>query len=437
MPLGIMNDGSLVLGESFETENGYSIVSILNPDGTFKRYIVEFEKGKEIIYGQGELDKLEPFDFWPSYHFDEKRQEIFIPVTIRSKMKIPGSEEEYFGRPFLIKIDTEGNLSYITWKNNGNSVCNDLIQTDDKIIMMCVHWSSDIDIYIATGRINAEINVIYNGHVYRKLMQSDHYASGPFLSYEKGKVYAYYREDFSDSDDDSGFIYNVDELDMCVETNRPEDFFDKLAFEGFPYEGDDMIYPAAFLKKGEYSITGGMRSRWEHDYDENAHWRANYSTLYFDHPDKDTIFTFGIRHPFFEMGGEDYVHANYLTNMFPKKDSNIFFLSLITTFDMEDEGREWMTPELLEKTKWPFQPSMIAIDMDTKEAYIKHFFIDEVTGNHGSVYSFGDHLYFHVLYVTQTEPEYVFKMVLYRFPESWLINEESKAKDTRMWIEEF
>ncbi|HSW59177.1 MAG TPA: hypothetical protein VLJ60_00145, partial [bacterium] len=164
--------------------------------------------------------------------------------------------------------------------------------------------------------------------------------------------------------------------------------------------------------------------------------RADYSTLYFDHPDKDMIFTFGIKYPSFEMGGESYAHGNYLTNMYPKKDSNIVFLSLATTFDMEDEGREWITPELLEKTNWPFQPSIIAIDTETKEAYIKHFFIDEVTGNHGAVFSFGDSLYLLVLYVTQTEPEYVFKRILYRFPESWLINEESKAKETRMWIED-
>ncbi|HSW60721.1 MAG TPA: hypothetical protein VLJ60_07960, partial [bacterium] len=269
MPLGVMNDGSLVLGESFETENGYSMVSILNPDGTFKRYIIEIEKGNEITYGQGELNGhgLTPFNFWPGYSFDEKRDEILIPVTIRSKIKIPGSEDEYFGRPFLIKIDAEGNLSYISWKNNGNSVCNHLVQTDDKIIMMCLHWSSDLDIYVATGKINAEINLIYNGNVYRKLMQSDSYASmGPFLSYENGKVYVYYKEEYSNSYD-PGFIYNVDELDMCVESNRPDDFFDKLAFEGSPYEGDDMIYPSAFLKKGEYSIIGGKRLRWEHDYD--------------------------------------------------------------------------------------------------------------------------------------------------------------------------
>jgi len=434
-PLGVMNDGSLVLSESFETENGYSIASILNPDGTFKRFVLEFEKGNKITYGQGELNAngFTPFNFWPGYSFDEERQEILIPVTIRSKIKIPGSDDEYFGRPFMIKIDAQGNLSYIAWKNNGNSVCNHLIQTDDKIIMMCMHWSSDLDIYVATGKINAEINVIYNGHVYRKLMQSDSYASmSAFLSYENGKVYVMYGENYSD---DPGFIYNVDELDMCVRSNRPDDFFDKAAFEGSPYEGDDIIHPSTFLKKGEYSIIGGTRFRWEHDYDENTHWLANYSTLYFDHPDKDTIFTFGIRYPGFEIGGENYIHTNYFIDMVPKKESNIFFLSLITTFDMEDKGREWITPELLEKTNWPFQPSIIAIDMDTKEAYIKHFFIDEVTGNHGAVFSFGDHLYLLVLYVTQTEPEYVFKRTLYRFPESWLINEESKAKDTRMWIE--
>ncbi|GEM_PF-2337137 len=438
MPLGVMNDGSLVLGESFETENGHSIVSILNPDGTFKRYVLEIEKGNEINYGQGELSAngFEPFNFWPGYSFDEERQEILIPVTIRSKIKIPGSEDEYFGRPFLIKIDAQGNLSYIAWKNNGNSVCNHLVQTDDKIIMMCLHWSSDLDIYVATGKINAEINLIYKGNVYRKLMQSDSYASmGPFLSYENGKVYAHYREEYSNSYD-PGFVYNVDELDMCVKSNRPDDFFDKLAFEGSPYEGDDMIYPSAFLKKGEYSIIGGMRQRWEHDYDKNHNWLAHYSTLYFDHPEKDTIFTFGMRYPYFEMGGEGYLHTNYFVNMCPKKDSNIVFLSLATTFDMEDKGREWITPELLEKTNWPFQPSIIAIDMETKEAYIKHFFIDEVTGNHGGVFYFGDYLYLLVLYVTQTEPEYVFKRILYRFPESWLINEESKAKDTRMWIED-
>ncbi|MGI6394766.1 MAG: hypothetical protein ACOX2F_08620 [bacterium] len=435
---GVMNDGSLVLGDNFETEEGYSFVSVLNPDGTFKRYVLEIEKGSEVFYGQGELNEyIEPFDFWFGLSFDEKKQEILVSAAIKSKIKASDSGDEHFVRPFIIKIDAQGDLTYIAWKSKGNSVCNSLIQIDDKIIAGCVHWSSDLEIYAATKMINAEINVVHEGHVYRNLKQSDFYAQTfPFsVSNEDGKVYIRYDEIFSESYEE-GFIYAIDELDLCVESISPSNFYDEDVFSLSEYK-EDTFSPHDFIKKGEYSITVGRRSRWEHDYEESRHWMNHYPAIYFNHPNKDRVYTFGIKDPHFEMEGKNYIHANYMANMYPKKGSDMLFVSTISTFDMEDKGRDWITPELLEKTKWPFQPSIMGIDPEKGDVYIKHFFVDDVTGNSGTVYSFGDYLYLIVLYVAQTESGDVFENILYRFPESWLINEESKAKETRLWVESY
>ncbi len=72
--LGVLNDGSLILSDYYNTLEGYSILAVLHPDGTTKRYILEIDKGKKITFGIGTIDTFKPFVFWPGYYFDKDRQ---------------------------------------------------------------------------------------------------------------------------------------------------------------------------------------------------------------------------------------------------------------------------------------------------------------------------------------------------------------------------
>jgi hypothetical protein len=365
--LGVLNDGSLILSDYYNTLEGYSILAVLHPDGTTKRYILEIDKGKKITFGIGTIDAYKPFVFWPGYYFDKDRQEILISVTMMTKLESPYSDE-YSARPFVIKIDSTGGLSYISWENDGTSICSDLTQTDDKIVLFCSHWIPDPEIYMKEGMINAEINVINGNTVYRKMMKSEYIALTENIAGSKnGEIYSFYEEStFNETETtDAGFIYSFDEKDLCLKTEGPENYFDELAFDGSPYEGYNMMYPFSFLKKGEYSIVGGVRTKLEHlDYEQIQSFNPS---LYVDHSDNDTIFSFGIKDPRFEVGEVSGNHPVAEPAIFSKENSNLLFVSLISTFDMEDEGQDWLTPELLEKTDFLYRPSIAADDIDKKE----------------------------------------------------------------------
>jgi hypothetical protein len=63
--------------------------------------------------------------------------------------------------------------------------------------------------------------------------------------------------------------------------------------------------------------------------------------------------------------------------------------------------------------------------------------VDVFSFNSGMIYGIGDNLYILLTFMKIVDDEYFFERKLFRFKDSWLINEESKAKDTRLWIEEF
>ena len=296
--IGVMKDGSLIVGENYEMEEGYSLLALFHPDGTYTRYLLEFDRSKKFAFGMGEMSQGSLFNYWSGYRFDEKNEEILISVSIGSKVKVPLSEE-YFLRPFVITIDSAGNLSYKTWNYKGNSVCTDLFQTDYGIILKCMNWSPDPEIYSVSGKVNAEIVAIYKENVLRKVFPSEFVASvAPFAGYDSGKVYSYYYQDSFSADVVPGFIYSVDEKDLCIEESRPKDFFDPLSFGGDPYVGDDYIWSSGFLKKEDCSFIWGTRRTRE----ESELWSADYSSIYCSHPEKDTLFSFGIKNPFFEVG---------------------------------------------------------------------------------------------------------------------------------------
>ena len=426
--LGVLNDGSLILSDYYNTLEGYSILAVLHPDGTTKRYILEIDKGKKITFGIGTIDAYKPFVFWPGYYFDKDRQEILISVTMMTKLESPYSDE-YSARPFVIKIDSTGGLSYISWENDGTSICSNLTQTDDKIVLFCSHWIPDPEIYMKEGRINAEINVINGNTVYRKMMKSEYIALTKNSAVSKnGEIYSFYKEStFTETEAiDVGFIYSFDENDLCLKTEGPEDYFDELAFDGSPYEGYSMMYPYSFIKKGDYSIVGGVRTKLEHlDYEQIQSFNPS---LYVDHSDNDTIFSFGIKDPRFEVGETQAMHLVSEPIIFSKENSNLLFVSLISTFDMEDEGQDWLTPELLEKTDFLYRPSIAAVDIEKKEAYVRNFFMGDLVGFFGEAFSFEEYIYFVVNYGQER--------TLYRMPESWLINENAKAKESRFFIED-
>ncbi len=426
--LGVLNDGSLILSDYYNTLEGYSILAVLHPDGTTKRYILEIDKGKKITFGIGTIDAYKPFVFWPGYYFDKDRQEILISVTMMTKLESPYSDE-YSARPFVIKIDSTGGLSYISWENDGTSICSDLTQTDDKIVLFCSHWIPDPEIYMKEGMINAEINVINGNTVYRKMMKSEYIALTKNIAGSKnGEIYSFYEEStFNETETtDAGFIYSFDEKDLCLKTEGPENYFDELAFDGSPYEGYNMMYPFSFLKKGEYSIVGGVRTKLEHlDYEQIQSFNPS---LYVDHSDNDTIFSFGIKDPRFEVGEVSGNHPVAEPAIFSKENSNLLFVSLISTFDMEDEGQDWLTPELLEKTDFLYRPSIAAVDIEKKEVYIRNFFMGDLVGFFGEAFSFEEYIYFVVNYGQER--------TLYRMPETWLINENARAKESRFFIED-
>lgn len=436
--LGKMKDGSLVLGEMSETEEGYSILTIFNINGSYRRYIIGFNADQDINMGMGEdAQRLGVFNIRVGYGFDEESDEIYISVTIKSKIQST-LDGEYFARPFLIKIDSDGQLSYKTWKYEGNSVCQNIIKKDDKIFLICQHWSFDPEIYLATGRVNAEINVIDGKNVYRKLFQSEYLAipGASKSNNSDGKIYVNYSHivDFTEAIIPNEY-YIVDDEELCVERPDINYFLSENSFEGNPFTEGDSFNNAAFLKQGENFILGGPRLKWIYG---DRSFNNMYTAIYIDRPDKDTLFSFGIEDPFFTVGDEQKMHWNYLTNIYPKNDSGLIFASLVTTFDIEDKGRDWITPEILEQTGWPFLPAIVAVNMDNNEVYAKQFFVDPVRSNNGIVFYFDGDIYILMTFADYDEGDVKnVERVLYRLPEEWLINEDAKAKDTRLWIEEF
>ncbi|MGI6394756.1 MAG: RCC1 domain-containing protein [bacterium] len=426
--IGVMNDGSLVLKDLNNTMEGYSILVLLHPDGTTTRYILEIDKNKKIAFGNGEIDLIEPFAVCPGYYFDKKEQEILISVTIMTKLKSP-FHDEYAARPFIIKIDASGGLSFIAWVNDGTSICPSLLQTDEKIVLFCSHWIPESEIYNEEGKVNAEINIIEGNHIYRKMIKSKYIALAGYSNTgnNNGEIYSFYEENtFTETEaKDIGFIYSFNEKDLCLKIKSPDNFFNELAFDGSPFKGDNRIYPSSFIKKGEYSIVGGVREKLEHfDYDQFP--SANPS-VYVAHPEKDTIFSFGIKDLRFDIDGVLGVYPVAHPFIFNEPGSNYLFLSLLSFFDMEDEGKDWITAEKLNVIDFLFRPSIVALDMEKNEVYIKNFFLGDLVGFYGEVSVFDNFIYFLTYYGT--------KATLYRIPKSWLINESSKAKESRFFIE--
>jgi hypothetical protein len=79
----------------------------------------------------------------------------------------------------------------------------------------------------------------------------------------------------------------------------------------------------------------------------------------------------------------------------------------------------------------------VAVDLDNNEVYAKQFFVDVITGNNGMVFYVGNYIYLLMTFAQEDGDDIIYNRELYRLPEEWLINEDAKAKDTRLWIEEF
>ena len=135
-----------------------------------------------------------------------------------------------------------------------------------------------------------------------------------------------------------------------------------------------------------------------------------------------------------QIVGEEMV-ANYALPGDVFVDGNEVYLTGVSSFDMEDKGRDWITEEVLEVADQPEQPFIAVVNMETMEVHIKQLFTEFNENRYGFIYINNDDIYYESHGVIPDSNGNTGR-VLYRIPKSWLINEDSIAENTRVWVKE-
>lgn len=134
--------------------------------------------------------------------------------------------------------------------------------------------------------------------------------------------------------------------------------------------------------------------------------------------------------------GQNYIATQYSTVDSYFNDEGIFTVSH-STFDSEDLKRIWGGMEDEDNDKeiqWYYDPSISYID-ESQNVYVRQLLTKENQEKSSRITVKNEYIY--ISGVAISEDGKSNRLYIHKIPKSWMINEEAKAKETRMWIEEF
>ncbi|MGI6394768.1 MAG: RCC1 domain-containing protein [bacterium] len=421
-PFHISEDGTIFAdgyGGTNEIDGGVSFLQMLKPDGTLIEYVAEFEKDKdkELSIGMTKID----VHLAAMASYDEVTENIYVTMNMRSKIKneITG---EYLIKPFVAVIDKSGEISHNSWKFDANSICSAPQLEDGKIFISCINWIGVEELYIQSGRSNAEIIVIDGKTVYRKTFFTELEDFTVSFSSDNEKNYSCYRE-FGNY---GLTIYEIGKENLCFEK---KDYAEYFLTDYFDIKHKPVV--DSFIKNSEYLAITVFYQEWISG--DSMTWTSNKSGLYLSYENKEFLVSF-MNDEIPKRHGEQVVYKE----VFPGttiSDGKLIYLTGFSTFDMEDKGRDWITEEILAVSAQPQQPFIAVVNTETMEVHVRQFFTKFNENMPGLIYVKGEYIYYENHgFVTGIRGEMV--RTLYRVPKSWLINEDAVAKDTRVWVEE-
>ncbi|HSW59626.1 MAG TPA: hypothetical protein VLJ60_02440 [bacterium] len=408
-PVHIFDDGMMLLNEFTELEDGYAFMSKFKNDKTVEKFVVKFKKGETIkVSGQNFGTHL-----FSSVIYDESVDVMTALLGLRSKNgKVS---------PLVVKINSKGDQSYFSWETEDSSYCS-LIDSKGKMIFaVCRSWED--------GETDEKIEVyaLSEETVYKKTLVSGNHAFLSNLFVSDGKVYIDYHAEVGD--EIVGEI--VDEMqiidkDLCSEVKVESDFFLTDYFR----IKEQMLMTDFINVSGDYSFLSGTVS--ENMRDGDLHYSVGLDFSYLNYYDREIFIAVGDRTAPEE--GESSFYSFVQTGPAIIIDGKIFKTGS-ATFDIEGKGRSWVENEGTEVEETGFKAYLEYIDPDTLEVYVRHFIFEGMDERPGQIIVKGDDLFYKPVQAV-VNSELSGGTALFKIPKTWLINEDSKVKDSIIKIVE-
>ena len=395
IPIHISDDGSLIAIESTETSAGYAFLVYFKPDGSFEKYVLEFEKGETFCSGS----TLSKKHLIADAVYDNRTGKINVVVNIRNRK---GSIA-----PFIININNNREVTYRFWKTVDNSICKAELN-GDLLVLLCENWKDSdsepenieraLDLYSCFNDVIFKKTYSFEGGVF---LQS-HYSSN-------GEVYV-------DTFNQDLFVIDSE---MCVETKNQRDFFLSDYYLLKKSLEASYIFPVR-----DFNYASGAFQQYIFFDDSFTSVSGDFS--YFNYGDREILFSLSPKNPQ-EQGQLFY---NFIFGGFSEIIDGKLFKTGAATTDLEGKNRQW-NDEKCDGRK----PYLEYIDPETKEVYVRHFIKENKDCYSGKIFITDSRIFYLTTYARDDDGDITAER-LYRMKKDWLICDDFKAKDEFLGIEE-
>ncbi len=400
-PVHISDDGTIIADELTEVEEGYAFLAIFKKSGTFDRYVIKFSKGETIKTGSNDLKR----HVVANSYYDEKNENIITVVSMRS-----GNGTV---KPFLVKIDKDGRISYTFWKSDSNSYCSISGSSSDSMFLLCESWKNGsepdkVEIYSLTG-----------SDIYRKTIVSGINITIWNRFSKNDSFYVDYYVEYNDMTHDE--IFAVDK-DLCTEVKVDSDYFLTDYFKL-----KKQLHTSNFNLSEKFSFFSGVTN--EYIYCGDSICSANDDFSYFNYGDSEMVVMVGPKKGDLDT---DSIFFNFTSPGFDTIVEGSVYKSGSSTFDLEGKNRIWLENEGTGDEEISQKAYLEYIDPLKKEVFVRHFIYEEQDSYPGLITVKGDNIYFKPYAPVSGKK----RTDLFKIPRNWLVSDEFKAKESVLQIYE-
>ncbi|HOG44189.1 MAG TPA: hypothetical protein PK560_08920 [bacterium] len=398
-PVYITDDGTMLLNEFTELEDGYAFMSKLKNDKTVEKFVVKFEKG-ETISVNGQNSGMHMFS---NVIYDGSSNVATAIISMRSKKGLV--------KPFIVRISSEGDMSYFSWEVTDNSYCG-LVDNGEKMIFaICSNWKD--------GEMGQSIDVygLSEDSIYKKRIVSGDYAYLSNFFVNGGDLHIDYFALTGETEETDEMV--IIDKDLCSEVKVDTDFFLTDYFR----IKKNLLTTDFISVSSNFSFLEGVVS--ESMREGELHYSVGLDFSYFNYYDREIFISLGDRTA--PQEDESMFYSFVQTGPVSIVDGKVFKTGS-ATYDMEGKGRSWVNSEETQQEESGFRAYLEYIDPDTLEVYVRHFILEGMDQHPGQIMVKGDDLFYKPLQAV-VKSELIGGTALFKIPKTWLINKDNKAKD--------
>ncbi len=397
-PQHVMKDGTIISSCSgANTSDGIEYLNILKKDGTLERFFIKPEKVMKFEFIEGYY-----IPFLSNIYYDDSTNEIVTFFSMKS---------EESGNPvkgFVQKMSSDGKFSYFSWKMKNNTACSATFRHGSATVFLCQKWEDDSSIR------NPGMIVFVDGRIYEKTFDSDLSLIPTTGGFNGSEFFSYY------SYQDSGFTYSFDIKDFCVkEMDRDEHFLTDY------FRIKSNFNPMYFARYNSDSVLGGYTENLFQD--EAGLWGSIGLSVYVNKGASEKIYSIIKKEK-----PEDHPYAA-VSGILSYKEPGMVFFTGGSDFDVEDLDRFEYSQEEAENDPYPFQPFLMAIDLNSDKVYVRQMLSESRNNFPGAVVAIGEDLYYQKMEIGENNNV---TSSLLKIPISWIINEDALAKEKYLTVEE-